>query len=201
MGFLRRLSKSIQNRLRRLAIIVGVLVTAGLLIDDNTRNPLLWLGGLALGLWLTVRVLGVLKRVYDWLRPVGGNCRMSRLDRMDGSEFESWIARVLRGDGFEVRNIRHRGDFGTDVIATSPRSGRSVAIQAKRFKSNVGNDAVQQAIAGGQFHDSHRAAVVTQSRFTRAAKRQAAAADPPVILIDRDSLRRMASTLRRTLRD
>jgi HJR/Mrr/RecB family endonuclease len=54
---------------------------------------------------------------------------------------------------------------------------------------------VQQAIAGAQYYDCAAAAVVTQSTFTRAAKRQARRADPPVLLVDRSRLSRMADLL------
>lgn len=189
------------RRLRRLAAWVTILGLVAFVVAEPTRGRTLAILGLAATLLVMATVIRVGWRLYKWLSPVGADCRMSQLDRMEGTEFEAWIARVLRSHGFQTRNIRHRGDFGVDVIATCPTTGRRVAVQAKRYRNTVGNDAVQQAIAGGQFHDCDRSAVVTQSRFTKAARLQAAGAVPPVVLIDRSSIRSMARILERSLRD
>lgn len=200
MGFVRRRLTAMGRRLRRLAASAALIGVVILAIAEPTRSSTLALLAIAAALIVLVAILRVGWRMYAWLRPVGGNCRLGQLDRMEGAEFEGWIARVLRSHGFETRNIRHRGDFGVDVIATCPETGRRIAIQAKRYQGSVGNDAVQQAIAGAQFHDCDRSAVVTQSRFTRAARMQAAAADPPVVLIGRSSIRRMSAILHQALR-
>ncbi len=157
---------------------------------------------MAIGLGVPV-LLGVLFLMgASWTRSrraVGDSSGAGRtlqdLDRMDGRQFEAWIAATLRSHGFAVHDTPHVGDFGVDVLCTPPGGAGRVAIQAKRYKGNVGNKAVQEAIAGGQFHDCIRAAVVTQSRFTPAAKRQAERADPPVILIDRRRLGQLADIL------
>ncbi|MFQ5506245.1 MAG: restriction endonuclease [Planctomycetota bacterium] len=108
------------------------------------------------------------------------------LDLMEGSEFEEWIAFRLEQEGFRCKNLRDSRDFGLDVIAE--KSGVRIGIQAKRYSDKVGNDAVQQASAGCQYHRCDLAAVVTQSSFTGAAEEQAERALPPVILIDRERL-------------
>ena len=125
----------------------------------------------------------------------GADATFAELDRMSGREFEAWITRVLRSHGFAVHDTPHAGDFGVDVLCSPPGSSDRIAIQAKRYKNSVGNDAVQQAIAGAQYYDCAGSAVVTQSRFTRAARSQAKKADPPVLLIDRTSIRKMPGLL------
>ena len=119
---------------------------------------------------------------------------LSDLDRLTGPAFEAWIAAVLQDAGFTTEDIQTSGDFGVDVIAEY--QGTKFGIQAKRYKSNVGNSAVQEASAGAQFHGCSVSAVVTQSRFTRAAKAQAAGMRPPCLLIGRDELPEMVSILR-----
>lgn len=116
------------------------------------------------------------------------------LDLMSGREFEQWICAVLETDGIPAENIRHSGDFGIDVVAEV--EGNRIGIQAKRYSSGVGNDAVQQALAGSDYHNCYFAAVVTQSHFTRAAREQASRAHLPLALIDRDGLGRLSSKLR-----
>jgi len=131
-------------------------------------------------------------------RPIqSGGMSLRQLDQMNGRQFEAWISGVLRQKGFRIHDTPHAGDFGVDVLCVPPDHTGRIAIQAKRYKSRVGNSAVQQAIAGAQYYDCAAAAVVTQSRFTAAAKRQARRADPPVLLIDRSRLPQMPEMLAR----
>lgn len=116
------------------------------------------------------------------------------LDGLSGAEFEAWIAEVLQVAGFRTEDIRTSGDFGVDVIAEE--SGIRFGIQAKRYSSNVGNSAVQEANSGAQFHGCDLAAVVTQAGFTRAAIAQAERSRPPCLLIGRDEIHEMAERLR-----
>ncbi|HAC79246.1 MAG TPA: hypothetical protein DCG06_03050 [Deltaproteobacteria bacterium] len=119
---------------------------------------------------------------------------LSDLDTLSGAAFEAWIAAVLQDAGFKTEDIQTSGDFGVDVIAEF--EGTKFGIQAKRYKSNVGNSAVQEANAGAQFHGCSVAAVVTQSGFTRAARAQAAGMRPPCLLIGRDELPNMVHLLK-----
>lgn len=116
------------------------------------------------------------------------------LDRLSGAEFEEWVTSVLESSGISAENIRDRGDFGVDVIATVDRT--RVGIQVKRFSRSVGNSAIQEALAGSGYHDCSLAAVVTQSKFTRAARAQAERARVPVLLVDRDDIHDLAGLLR-----
>lgn len=119
---------------------------------------------------------------------------LAKLDQLDGAEFESWVTAVLQDAGIAAENIRDRGDFGVDVIATVGR--KRIGIQVKRYSRSVGNSAVQEALAGSGYHDCSLAAVVTQSKFTRAAKKQAARARVGVLLIDRTNIHELARLVR-----
>jgi HJR/Mrr/RecB family endonuclease len=124
-----------------------------------------------------------------------GRASLSELDAMTGGEFEDYVAERVRAAGWETSAIFRRGDFGADF--TAERDDVRVAIQAKRRGRNVGNRAVQEAAAGADFHACDAALVVTQARFTEAARKQANAARIPTALVDRDGL----ADLRRTLDD
>lgn len=66
---------------------------------------------------------------------------------------------------------------------------RRVAVQAKNYdRGNVGNEAVQQAIAAASYYDCQQAMVVTNSGFTKNAVKQARGSNIPVTLIDRRRL-------------
>ena len=119
---------------------------------------------------------------------------LNKLDELSGAEFESWVTAVLQDAGIGAENIRDRGDFGVDVIATV--GSTRIGIQVKRYAKSVGNSAVQEALAGSGYHDCSLAAVVTQSKFTRAAKKQAARARVRVLLVDRSNVHELARLVR-----
>lgn len=86
----------------------------------------------------------------------------------DGHDFELWVARRLRQQGWRTRLTQTSGDQGIDIVATMGRT--KVGIQCKRYTGSVGNKAVQEAIAGRVFHGLHIAAVVTTGTYTRSAE-------------------------------
>lgn len=123
---------------------------------------------------------------------------LQELDRLAGTEFEEWIATVLRRARLPVERPGGGPDYGIDLVTRV--EGARVGIQAKRLGRPVGNAAVQQALAGSDFHGCHVAAVVTQSSFTRQARMQAEAAHLPVVLVGRKELADLVGALRRGAR-
>ena len=88
--------------------------------------------------------------------------------RLHPAEFELWLGRLFGLLGFEVESTPYSGDHGIDVVIA--HGGVRVAVQAKRYTNNAGNDAVQQAVAGKAVYGCGKAAVVTTSGFTAAAR-------------------------------
>ena len=89
--------------------------------------------------------------------------------RLDGPEFEAYIALVLKDNGFRrVEITKGSGDQGADILAE--RNGKSYAIQCKNYAGAVGNFAVQEAYAGAQYYGCEIAAVVCPGTFTRGAQ-------------------------------
>ena len=92
-----------------------------------------------------------------------------RCQRLDGPEFEAYVALVLADNGFKhVELTKGSGDQGVDILAE--RNGRTYAIQCKNYEGAVGNFAVQEAYAGAQFYGCDVAAVICPGTFTRGAK-------------------------------
>lgn len=179
-----------------LATLILIALVIGIKGDDRGAN--LW--PLAIAVVVVPPIVWFLLRRWWRERLAEGQRRrlaghtLDDLDALSGLAFEEWVTFVLDEDGFECENIKATGDFGLDVIAVL--DGVRIGIQVKRYKSNVGNDAVQQAVAGSDFWHCDLAVVVTQSFFTTAAVRQAHEGDTPVILVDRDSIEELASVLR-----
>jgi restriction system protein len=122
---------------------------------------------------------------------------LAEIDEMNGHEFERYLGRLFRKMGFRIRNVgASGGDFGADLILC--KEGIRIAVQAKNYcHGKVGNDAVQQAIAGATYYDCHQAMVVTNSRYTKAAKEQAeGCAAFPVTLWDRRDLSKILKEVR-----
>lgn len=117
---------------------------------------------------------------------------LSEIDAMGGHEFERYLVRLFRRLGYRAENVGgNGGDFGADLILE--KDGVKIAVQAKNYTcGRVGNDAVQQAIAGATYYDCQEAMVVTNARFTRAAKEQAGRCSVfPVTLWNRNDLKQV----------
>lgn len=119
---------------------------------------------------------------YDWLKEELGvvfkryhvtqknkPAKTANLDNLSGVEFETWIAKLLKENGYDdVRGTSATGDQGADLIAK--RNGKTIIIQAKRYRGTVGNKAVQEVISAVGFYGGDEGWVVTSSTFTPSAK-------------------------------
>lgn len=113
---------------------------------------------------------------------------MSRIDTMDGHDFEHFTAELLKKLGYEgVEVTPSSGDQGVDVIAV--KDGKKYAIQCKRYGQKLGNKPVQEVHAGKTIYGCSVAVVLTNNYFTEGGKEAARALG--VELWDRDKLERM----------
>jgi HJR/Mrr/RecB family endonuclease len=88
---------------------------------------------------------------------------------MSGPEFEAWVVKVLKENGFnDVRGTPATGDQGADIIAN--KDGKNIIIQTKRYKGTVGNKAVQEVISAVHYYGGDEGWVITNSTFTPSAK-------------------------------
>jgi restriction system protein len=108
----------------------------------------------------------------------------SHVPSMSPIDYEMYVARLLNDAGWDVQHIGEVGDQGVDVIAEL--RGVRVAVQAKKYRSRAGNDAVQQVAAGKRYHRCAVAVVVAPNSYTRAAQELAHANG--VLLLCHDEL-------------
>ena len=101
-------------------------------------------------------------------------------------EYEQFCAKTLRAAGWSVKTTPLQ-DQGVDVIAEL-RGVRAV-IQCKKYRSRVGNAAVQQVVAGKRHYRAVVAAVVAPAGYTRAA--EALARSNGVILLHHEDLAKL----------
>ena len=162
------------------AVLVGVLswLVKGIwALVCGVGRLLLWLCGAVLSVpaWAIRKIAA----------PKNGAARCLRLD---GPEFEAYVALVLQDNGFKhVAQTKGSGDQGVDILAE--RGGKTYAIQCKNYEGAVGNFAVQEAYAGAQFYGCDEAVVVCPGQFTRGAKELAQ--HTGVLLWDGKKLSRM----------
>lgn len=101
-------------------------------------------------------------------------------------EYEQFCAETLRAAGWSVKTTSLQ-DQGVDVIAEL-RGVRAV-IQCKKYRSRVGNAAVQQVVAGKRHYRAVVAAVVAPAGYTRAA--EALARSNGVMLLHHEDLAKL----------
>jgi restriction system protein len=103
---------------------------------------------------------------------------------MTGPEYEVFVESILQRHGLQITRTGASGDQGVDLIAEY--DDQRLAIQCKRYRSAVGNSAVQEVFAGARHYDCQLAVVVTDSSFTPAAKQLAQTSG--VLLFHHDEL-------------
>jgi restriction system protein len=96
------------------------------------------------------------------------------VDEMTGEEYELYCAQLLLNNKKvnTVQTTPITADYGADLIATD-KNGNTWVFQCKRYKGNVGVKAVQEVCAARKHYNANKAAVITNSKFTKNAKRLA----------------------------
>lgn len=120
---------------------------------------------------------------------------MSRIDAMEGHEFERFIADLFRKLSYQkVEVTPGSGDQGVDVLAE--KDGVRYAIQCKCYSSDLGNTPVQEVNTGKMIYHCHVGVVVTNRYFTQSAREAAKATG--VLLWDRSKLESLISQVQVT---
>lgn len=172
---------------RRADQIVNQLVAHCIIIADPKRDdvytPILTRGGLE-DFEASYRMIA--SDDYD---TVTSQSRIdlynNKYDYMEGHDFETYCAELLQKTGFDsVEVTPGSNDQGIDIIAY--QHGIKFGIQCKRYSSDVGNKAVQEAFAGSTYYHCNVSAVLTNQHFTTQAKDLAKRTG--VLLWDRDYL-------------
>ena len=89
---------------------------------------------------------------------------------MSGTDYEKYVAYQLKRAGFVKAEVTKKSsDFGADIILTD-KDGSRMCVQCKQYSKPVGVKAVQEVIGAKVYYGCSRAAVITTSTFTPAAK-------------------------------
>lgn len=100
--------------------------------------------------------------------------RFRRNTKRKGDRYERHVAWKMKFHGYYFVRVQGRsGDFGGDCIAHYLPFGK-IVVQCKNYSGKVGVSAVQEVYAAKRYYHATRAAVATNSTFTKAAKELAA---------------------------
>lgn len=156
--------------------VVLALVALGAWLSANTDRPLLWVALGALGLLgAAVLVWRVCRRLALWREQwLVSRTDMAAVDGMSGTDFEEFVASLLRTHGYtRVEVVGGASDGGADVRAHAP-DGRAVVVQCKRWRRPVPPNEVRAFL--GTLSGTHRGFTglfVASNGFTEAAEREA----------------------------
>lgn len=127
-------------------------------------------------------ILSIVYGRAEVLRQIRGDHNWHALESlrlMSGHDFEKHVAELYRRLGYHTEVTRMGGDQGVDVIAEN--GDQRIGIQCKQRSDVVGNEAVQQALAGRTYYDCSHAAVICTTTFSKPAQELAARASVQLI--------------------
>lgn len=104
---------------------------------------------------------------------------------MNGFQFEEYLKELFIFSGFQAEVTQKSRDYGADLILTDSQ-GIKTTVQAKRWNSNVGIKAIQEAYASMPKYKADKSIVITNSYFTKEAIELADVTG--VTLVDREKL-------------
>lgn len=89
------------------------------------------------------------------------------VDRMTGEVFEEFLLSLFRSKGYRGSLTPKQADYGADLLLE--KDGRKIVVQAKRWDTLVGVDAVQQVLGALRYYNAPTGIVITNSDFTENA--------------------------------
>lgn len=171
------------NELEDAIINLGALLIAALSGYIYLQTKSLIMSGIfflgLLGIALAIRYF-LDSMAQERLRKSG----ITDIDKMDGYQFEHYLALLFQSQGYKAKVTRAAGDYGADLILE--KDNNKIVVQAKRYRKNVGINAVQQVVGSRAHYGASEAWVITNRDFTEAAYNLARSNG--VRLINRDKL-------------
>lgn len=165
-----------------LVFVAPIVLLAGLSsLAQESKNPAGAIFTLFLSFGLFAFILYAIYRAKS--SPAGGSKLLTQQKKdllrnkaitltymrsLSGHEFELFLADYFRSQGYVVDMTPRTTDQGADLLLRKDQ--RRIAVQAKQWKGNVGNKAVQAVHAGRTFYNANEAWVITTSSFTKAAQ-------------------------------
>ncbi|GFP74814.1 restriction endonuclease [Clostridium fungisolvens] len=150
------------DRLRRLFVILYIIQIA--LLRIFTDRSIFFIG-IVLG---TIALIIIYFMVKKYTVKKMMKYKMNNIDKLSGEDFEEFLALKFKKLGYKVKLTPTTADYGADLVIKKDKS--KIVVQAKRWNSKVGVEAVQQVVASMKYYNADRSMVITNSYFTENAK-------------------------------
>jgi hypothetical protein len=95
---------------------------------------------------------------------------LGSLGLLTDARFDDYVERLFEGLGYRIVEAGGRESLGVDWILTDPRGNRT-ALQTRRWRLDVGPEAIEQIVGGAVYHRCDDRLVITTATFTREARR------------------------------
>lgn len=92
------------------------------------------------------------------------NSGIDIVDKMTGEEFEKFLMVHFEKLEYKGELTPKTNDYGADLILK--KEGYKIVVQAKRWSSKVGIEAVQQILGAKEYYKANECMVVTNNYFT-----------------------------------
>lgn len=144
--------------------LYSISIYLALRVWEETQNS--WLTALTFGVSLGLLFVGIQK--YKQLkRRRLLKSRIDQVENMTGIVFEEFLLGHFENLGYTGYLTPRTENFGADLVLQ--RGGTNVVVQAKRWKNNVGADAIEQVMGAVKHYGADKGMVVTNSFFTESA--------------------------------
>jgi restriction system protein len=141
---------------------VSIILT--LWVWEVTENQ--WLAGLTFGMSLVLLFIGI-QKYKQRKRRILFESGIDKVDDMSGMIFEEFLMEHFKHLGYTGYLTPRTENYGADLVLQKDEI--KTVVQAKRWKSNVGTDAIQQVIEAVKQYGANKGLVVTNSSFTESA--------------------------------
>lgn len=136
-------------------------------------------------IWFLIFIVVLIRLSFNLYRIYKLNkAGLPEIDKMSGTEFEDFLAQLLKKSGYKVEQVGGIADYGADLIIE--KENIRTAVQAKCWKTPITVKAIQEINTAKAHYNATEAMAITNSHFTSNAK--TLANENHVQLVDRAKL-------------
>ena len=144
--------------------LYSVSIILALWVWEVTENQ--WLAALTFGVSIGLLFVGI-QKYKQKKRRILFESGIDKVDNMSGSIFEEFLLEHFKHLGYNGYLTARTQNYGADLVLQ--KDGVKVVVQAKRWKNNVGADAIEQVIGAMNHYNASKGMVVTNSSFAKSA--------------------------------
>lgn len=145
--------------------LYSAAIIMALWVWELTENP--WLAALTFGVSLGLLFIGI-QKYKERKRRILFESGIDKVDDMSGIIFEEFLLEHFKHLNYTGYLTSRAENYGADLVLQ--KDGIKVVVQAKRWKNNIGLEAIQQVIVAIKHFNANKGIVVTNSSFAKSAQ-------------------------------